>query len=161
MNYCAKCKKTVPDEMPTCQNDGSLLIHREAEKNVQTAINQVQTLFSINIDVAIKIINPRLGMSSKVVERFLREARAAALIDHPNAVTVSDFGRSGKLLYLVMEYIQGYSLANLISKENYLTANTTAEIMTQVCSALDAAHSHNIIHRDLKPDNIMIKRNDT
>jgi eukaryotic-like serine/threonine-protein kinase len=114
----------------------------------------------INNDVAIKIIRPREGMSNKTAERFLREARAAVMVDHPNAIKVTDFGRSGEMLYLVMEFIQGYSVANLIRKEGSLSPTLTAKIMVQICAALDAAHSHNIIHRDLKPENIMIKQND-
>jgi eukaryotic-like serine/threonine-protein kinase len=114
----------------------------------------------IKNDVALKIINPRMAMSNDMAERFLREARAAAMIDHPNAIKVTDFGRADDMLYLVMEFVQGISLRNLLRKEGYLSPAKTADIMVQVCAALDAAHSHNIIHRDLKPDNIMIKQND-
>jgi eukaryotic-like serine/threonine-protein kinase len=114
----------------------------------------------INNEVAVKIINPKLATSNDITERFLREAQAAAMIDHPNAIKVTDFGRAGEMLYLVMEFVQGQSLRNIIHKEGFLTPLKTVEIMVQVCAALDAAHSHNIIHRDLKPDNIMIKQND-
>jgi len=82
------------------------------------------------------------------------------MIDHPNAIKVTDFGKANGLLYLVMEFIQGYSLSSVIRKKGYMLPAITANIMGQVCAALDAAHSHNIIHRDLKPDNIMIKQND-
>jgi eukaryotic-like serine/threonine-protein kinase len=114
----------------------------------------------ISNDVAIKIIHPRQGMSNKTGERFLREAKVAVMVDHPNAVKVTDFGSSGGMLYLVMEFIQGQSLSDLIRKRGYLNPSDTAEIMGQICAALDSAHSNNIIHRDLKPENIMIKQND-
>lgn len=112
----------------------------------------------INNEVAIKFINPKLAASNDIAERFLREARAAAMIDHPNAIKVNDFGRAEGMLYLVMEFIHGYSLTHLIREEEHLSPATTVDIMHQICAALDAAHSHNIIHRDLKPDNIMIKQ---
>jgi eukaryotic-like serine/threonine-protein kinase len=114
----------------------------------------------INNEVAIKVIRPREGMSNKTAERFLREARAAGMIDHPNAIKVTDFGHSGEMLYLVMEFVQGQSLDNLIQIAGHLSPELTAEIMGQICAALDAAHSRNIVHRDLKPENIMIKQND-
>jgi eukaryotic-like serine/threonine-protein kinase len=111
----------------------------------------------INNDVAIKLINPQLSNQPEIAERFLREARAAALIDHPNSVKVTDFGRTDDMLYLVMEYIPGYSLANLIRKKKRLSPATVGNIMMQIAAAIDDAHSRKIIHRDLKPDNIMIK----
>ncbi|MEW6730820.1 MAG: bifunctional serine/threonine-protein kinase/formylglycine-generating enzyme family protein [Acidobacteriota bacterium] len=177
MRYCAQCHNAFADDIEVCPNDGSPLADFDVNKLIGQTIDskyQVVALLGlggmgavfrarhsfINNDVAIKIIHPRLAMNNEVAERFLREARAAAMIDHPNAIRVTDFGRAGELLYLVMEFIQGYSLSNLIRKKGYLAPATTASIMSQVCAALDAAHTHHIIHRDLKPDNIMIKQND-
>lgn len=174
MKYCTKCQNSFPDSDEVCPNDGNKLSDFDVNSLINQTIDgkyQVLSLLGlggmgavfrarhtfINNDVAIKIINPQLSNNNEIAERFLREARAAALIDHPNAVKVTDFGRANNMLYLVMEFIQGYNLTQLIRKKNHLSPGTTANIMSQICAALDDAHSKHIIHRDLKPDNIMIK----
>jgi eukaryotic-like serine/threonine-protein kinase len=177
MKYCSKCQNSFDDFIDVCPNDGAALSEFDVNNLVGQTIDgkyKVESLLGmggmgavfrarhtfINNEVAIKVILPKMAMSEDVVERFLREARAAAMIDHPNAIKVTDFGKASGVLYLVMEFIQGYSLTSVIRKNGYLQPTLTANIMSQVCAALDAAHSHNIIHRDLKPDNIMIKQND-
>lgn len=112
--------------------------------------------------VALKILSPEQIADNHAVERFRREAQAAARLKHPNAVNIYDFGVSEEgLVYLVMEMVEGQSLRAVIKQQGPLTPNAAAEIFKQVCSALDEAHKQNIIHRDVKPDNIIVSANAT
>lgn len=88
--------------------------------------------------------------------RFQREAQAAGILTHPNIVTVYDFGEDSGVLFLAMEFLEGESLQHLVEKQGVLPIETVLPMYEQVCSALDAAHSHKIVHRDVKPANIMI-----
>jgi serine/threonine-protein kinase len=111
----------------------------------------------INDTVAVKIMHPQLLADNLAAERFQREAQAAARLKHQNAVAIYDFGSTENgMFYIVMELVEGQSLRQIINTQGALTVTTTAEILTQVCSALDEAHRNNIIHRDLKPDNIIV-----
>src|SRR6266487_4378440 len=92
----------------------------------------------------------------RAVERFRREARAAAALAHPNAVTIYDFVEEMGQYFLVMEYIQGPSLKQLIGQRRQLQAREAIEIASQVCSVLQVAHARRFIHRDIKPQNIML-----
>lgn len=123
------------------------------------AVFRAKHIFIGNI-VAVKVILPGIGMDASIGERFLREARAAAVIDHPNAIKVTDFGKFGDLLYLVMEFVQGVSLKKLISTEKRIAPMRSVTILEQACAAIDAAHENGIVHRDIKPDNIMLKSNE-
>ncbi|HEV7858269.1 MAG TPA: protein kinase [Pyrinomonadaceae bacterium] len=113
--------------------------------------------------VAVKVIVPRFMKQDEFVERFKREARAAGRLRHPNVVDVTDFGfaRVGaeRVAYLVMEYLDGCTLAEVLSEEKRLPLNWVVDILEQACSALDEAHQQGIIHRDLKPDNIWLEPN--
>ena len=93
---------------------------------------------------------------AKAVERFRREARAAAALAHPNAVTIYDFFEEAGQYYLVMEYINGPTLKQLVHQRQQLQARETIEIAAQVCSVLQVAHMRGFIHRDIKPQNIML-----
>lgn len=107
--------------------------------------------------VAIKILRRDQVSDAEAVERFRREAQAAARLKHPNAVTIYDFGVSAAgLVFLVMEKVEGESLRTLIQRQGPLTPSAVAEIISQTCAALDEAHRQNIVHRDLKPDNILV-----
>ena len=115
------------------------------------------TRLMIGDSVAIKILHSQQMTDTQVIERFRREAQAAARLKHPNVVTIHDFGVSrNKLVYLVMELVEGDSLRALLKQQCPLPLPTTAEIVSQVCGALDEAHRRNIVHRDLKPDNIIV-----
>jgi serine/threonine-protein kinase len=108
--------------------------------------------------VAVKVLHSDLASDQVAVERFRREARAAAQIRHPNAVAVTDFGVTKKegTAYLVMEFLEGGDLRKKIKQEKRLDYTETIVIMSQACAALNAAHEKGIIHRDLKPDNIWL-----
>ena len=113
--------------------------------------------------VAVKIIAPQFMQRAEFVERFRREARAAGRLRHPNVVDVTDFGfaesKDGQVAYLVMEYLDGCTLGEILEEEKNLPVGWTLDILEQVCSAVHEAHLQGIIHRDLKPDNIWLEPN--
>src|SRR5437016_2756059 len=113
--------------------------------------------------VALKLIAPQFMRNSEFVERFKREARAAGRLRHPNVVDVTDFGfaRSGKesVAYLVMEYLDGCTLSDVLAEEDRLPLYWVVDIIEQVCAAVHEAHQQGIVHRDLKPDNIWLEPN--
>ena len=111
--------------------------------------------------VAIKVLRPALAGDDAVVARFSREAKAASKISHPHAVSVTDFGEAENgVVFLVMEYLDGRTLKDVIAAEGPLQVERAANIVRQVAGALDAAHSQGVIHRDLKSENIMLVRHD-
>src|SRR5687768_12353735 len=113
--------------------------------------------------VAVKVISPQFMRRPEFVERFRREARAAGRLRHPNVVDVTDFGFAGtdqgRVAYLVMEYLDGCTLGEVLEEEKNLPVAWTLDILEQVCSAVQEAHEQGIIHRDLKPDNIWLEPN--
>lgn len=106
--------------------------------------------------VAVKILAEHLSDDERFVARFRREALAVAKLIHPNIVQVYDTGIDEGRHYIVMEYVQGRSGAQILQKQGSLDAETTAEIGAQACAGLDYAHRRGIIHRDVKPGNLMI-----
>jgi len=106
---------------------------------------------------AVKIIAPDLAESEGFRERFTREARIAAALQHPNIVTVYDAGEVAGLLYLAMQYIQGEDLAAILRADGRLRPYRAIDVCRQVASALDAAHAMGLIHRDVKPANVLIE----
>jgi serine/threonine protein kinase len=107
--------------------------------------------------VALKLLNPELAASEEFRERFIREARAAAELDHPNIVPVYDAGEVEGRLYLAMKFVEGTDLAELLGKEGKLSPERTMPLLEQLASALDAAHEHGLIHRDVKPANALLE----
>jgi serine/threonine protein kinase len=109
--------------------------------------------------VAIKLIRPDFGNDTDSQERFIREARSLAKLLHPNIVTVFDFGKAGDLCYLVMEYVEGTSLRQLIAHKS-VSARDVLDFVPQIGEALRHAHESGIVHRDVKPENVLVdKRN--
>ena len=113
--------------------------------------------------VALKLIAPQFMRNEEFVERFKREARAAGRLRHPNVVDVTDFGfarvNDGQVAYLVMEYLDGCTLGDVLAEEKRLPLEWVVDILEQVCSAVHEAHQQGIVHRDLKPDNIWLEPN--
>ncbi len=107
--------------------------------------------------VAIKTVEAaHFDFDPEARERFLREARAAGRLSHPNIVTIFDAGTAGEDAYIVMELIAGRTLSEMISAGNRFPAFTVADIGAQIAEALDYAHTHGVVHRDIKPANIML-----
>src|SRR3954465_4113617 len=107
--------------------------------------------------VALKLLNPELAASEEFRERFIREARAAAELEHPNIVPVYDAGEVEGRLYLAMKFIEGSDMAHLLEQEERLTPERAMPLMEQLASALDAAHKNGLIHRDVKPANALLE----
>jgi serine/threonine-protein kinase len=108
-------------------------------------------------EVALKTITAAGAESPKLRERFLREAKAAGALSHPNLVTVHDFGEADGQLYLVMEYLPGMDLSVYLHQRK-LTASEALEVMAQVCDGLAYAHAKGVLHRDVKPTNVRVQR---
>jgi beta-lactam-binding protein with PASTA domain/tRNA A-37 threonylcarbamoyl transferase component Bud32 len=108
--------------------------------------------------VAIKILAPQFARDPSFVDRFRREAQAAARLNHPNIVNVYDTGVDGETNYIVMEYVEGRTLAEYLASGGRLAPTRAAAIAEKVAEALAAAHAQGVIHRDIKPANIMVTR---
>ncbi|HEX8773066.1 MAG TPA: protein kinase [Pyrinomonadaceae bacterium] len=173
MKKCPKCEKTYEDTVTLCPSDGSVLAKPDDGLIGQTLADKYRveeflshggmgtvyrgTHILMDKTVAIKVLHPALAADDKIVARFSREARAASRISHPHALNVTDFGESQNgVVFLIMEYLHGRTLKEVINQEGPMALPRIVEIIRQVCGALDAAHAEGVIHRDLKSDNIML-----
>lgn len=177
MKQCDNCSRQFPDHMVFCPFDGDILDaevedtllgrvidgkYRLEEKLGEGGMGTVYRAKHVLIqnDLAVKVLHSSLVADRHAVARFQREATAAARIKHPNAVGVTDFGRTeDEIVYIVMELFIGKSLRDVIEQQGPLEAERAVTIIRQVCLALDAAHRSGVIHRDVKPDNIVIEEN--
>jgi predicted Ser/Thr protein kinase len=106
--------------------------------------------------VALRVLSPQLGLDEAFLQRFYREARAAARLAHPNIIGIYDVGEADGAGYIAMEYVDGPSLADILRRKGPLDIGTAIEILSQIGNALDYAHSQGMVHRDVKPSNILI-----
>src|SRR5271170_5074178 len=106
--------------------------------------------------VALKVLFPELSTDATFVERFRREAQAAANLSHPNIVSVFDWGESESTYFIVMEYVDGEPLSSIIRTQAPLGPAHTAAIGADIAKALSFAHRHGVVHRDVKPGNVLI-----
>ena len=106
--------------------------------------------------VAVKVLFPEYATDPAFVERFRREAQAAANLNHPNIVSVYDWGRVGNTYFMAMEYVEGRTLADILRSDQALTSAQAADIASEVAAALAFAHRNGVVHRDVKPANILI-----
>ena len=110
----------------------------------------------LNRTVAVKVLRPEFVDDEEFLKKFKREAEAVASLSHPNIVNVYDVGEDGKVNYIVMEYVDGQNLKDIIKNEGTLDEYTALDITKQIAMALSAAHKKGIVHRDIKPHNILI-----
>jgi serine/threonine protein kinase len=116
-------------------------------KAVQTSLDRV---------VAVKRLHQHLTNDENFTNRFILEAKAAASLDHENIVHVIDFGREGDNYQLVMEYVEGESLSEILERWRPIKYDLALAIVRQICLGLDHAHAKGIVHRDIKPGNVML-----
>ena len=112
---------------------------------------------TLDRDVALKLLAPKPGPDAEFAERFGREARALARLNHPNIVAVHDFGQTEGIYFFVMEYVDGANLREVMRGER-LPARQALSLVPQICDALQYAHDEGIVHRDIKPENILVDR---
>ena len=178
MRECKQCRSCYDDSLEICPDDGEQLHHSLPISTIIDDTYQLTKLLAsgsmgsvyraeqqgLQRPVAIKILNPKLLTSNVARERFRREALAAASIKHPNIIAVYDFATTGNgLCYIVMELLEGQTLAQRLKVETKIAVNEAVKITLEVCEALAQAHSRGMIHRDLKPSNIFLSQigNDT
>jgi serine/threonine protein kinase len=173
MKACPKCGTEYSDAITLCPADGAAL-----EKTDDSLLGQILagkyriderlsgggmgtvyrgTHVLMDKTVAIKVLRSSLAADEKIVARFSREARAASRISHPHALSVTDFGEAENgVVFLVMEYLDGKTLKEIIREDGPMQLPRAVEILRQVGGALNAAHCEGVVHRDLKSDNIML-----
>jgi serine/threonine-protein kinase len=175
MKVCPICGKEYSDTTTLCTADaevlqsvddplvgqtlaGKYLIEQLIKRGGMGAVYRGKHVM-MDKTVAIKVLRPSLAGDDDVVARFSREAKAASRISHPHAVSVTDFGEAENgVVFLVMEYLDGHTLKDIIRSEGPMPLGRAAEIIRQVSGALDAAHKQGVVHRDLKSDNIMLSQ---
>ncbi|MBN2025550.1 MAG: Stk1 family PASTA domain-containing Ser/Thr kinase [Actinobacteria bacterium] len=110
----------------------------------------------LNREVAVKVLHAQYASDPAFIQRFRQEAQSAANLNHPNIVNIYDWGNEGDLYFIVMEYVEGRDLKEILRSEGRLLPERAAEIAAEVCAALQFAHRSNLVHRDIKPHNIFI-----
>jgi eukaryotic-like serine/threonine-protein kinase len=116
-----------------------------------------QQLGTTKRKVAVKTLHPHLSRDPKIKARFEREVGTIAELEHPNTIQVYDFGTNAEgILYIVMEFLHGKSLADQLEKQGAMAPERVVNILQQVCGSLEEAHARGIVHRDLKPDNVVL-----
>lgn len=113
----------------------------------------------LNRKVAVKVLRPQFSDDEEFIRRFRREAQAATSLSHPNVVNIYDVGEENDIYYIVMEFVEGLTLKQLIQRRGVLPIEETVHIMLQITSAIAHAHANHIVHRDIKPHNILISKN--
>ncbi len=177
MRECPRCERCYEDEALLCPDDqaktkhtlpGTTLLNRRYRLDKRLgrgAMGQVYLARDENLitrRVAVKTIRPDVLsdedlQEGEAIARFEREARTAASIQHPNVIDVNDFGKSDEgVFFLVMEYVEGESLYQLLRREGTLSVQRAQALLRQICAGVEAAHDEGILHRDLKPANVFI-----
>ncbi len=132
----------------------------KATKGAMGAIYRAQNRYT-HAQLAIKVLNTDCARDSTMVQRFVAEARATASLKHPRICQVHDFGLTeSQMPYLVMDWIDGISLAHKIKRDSHLPVREAIAVFIQITEALAHAHERKVVHRDLKPDNVMLSRDD-
>ncbi len=159
VRFCVACGSEVGDPLlNTVVGERYRLVQCIGRGGMGAVYRAEHTMMSK--ELAVKLLHPELGRLTEIADRFKREAEAACRLEHPNCIAVTDFGQTPKgALFLVMEYLRGLALADLIEKLRIEPERAVA-IAKQVLAGLEHAHALGIVHRDLKPDNIMLIEKD-
>ena len=177
---CHQCKAVLPPEARFCLSCGTRLEAARPEADVDPLLEaltkavgfqyRIERLLgrggmgavylahelALDRDVAIKVLPPEQASTPVMRERFRREARTAARLSHPHIVPLHTFGEVSGLVYFVMGYVRGESLASRLKSQGALEPEEARRILVAMCDALDYAHRQGVVHRDIKPDNILI-----
>jgi serine/threonine-protein kinase len=150
--------RIIPADARAGTTVGKYKLHEIVGRGGMGVVYRAEHVY-IGKEVAVKILHEGYGGREESIKRFLREARAASLINHPNIVNVTDFGKSSDgTVFFVMEFLEGEALDALLSRERQLDLLRAITIMNQMAGALGAAHAKGIVHRDLKPENVMLTK---
>jgi serine/threonine-protein kinase len=144
---------TRPELTPGTTLSHYRLVERVGEGGMGVVFRAIDT--RLNRAVALKVVSGPVVAGDEARQRFLREARAASAVSHPNIVTIHDMGETDGHAYIAMEYLKGDLLSRFTTPETLLPAALVLELGARTADALDYAHSQNVIHRDIKPGNIM------
>ena len=161
-NYCVSCGGTlvsIRSVQDSCIGDVVGGRYTIVEKIGSGGMGEVYLGLNEPLDqqVAIKFLNKKFTSDEKIVLRFLNEARSYCKVNHPNAVTLLEYGQHDDgSLYLITEFIDGQGLTEVVQESGPLSTEIIVSVGVQVCEVLSAAHNQGIIHRDLKPDNLMM-----
>ncbi len=176
--FCPVCGQKFDSRLTHCPDDGTTLMvtpgaqdgligkvlketYRIEESIGAGGMGAVYRAKQIQLDrdVAIKVLLPELRSNENLIKRFFREARLLSQINHPNIVSIIDFGNTDDgLVYMVMEYLNGQELYEYVSDDKGLGLNEIVGIMCQICAGVGAAHAYSLVHRDLKPSNVFLAR---
>ncbi len=143
-----------PNQTPRVFSERYELIHLIARGGMAEVYRAHDRL--LDRPVALKVLFPELSIDRSFVERFRREAQAAANLSHPNIVPVFDWGEDSGTYFIVMEFVDGRPLSSILKTAGSLSAERTADVGSHVAAALGYAHKHGVIHRDVKPGNVLI-----
>ena len=167
-SFCSKCGTAIGSSGSGDRQDPFIgtfvgerfLVKRQLGEGGMGVVYEAEQT-AMDRKVALKVLHPHLN-DDELYVRFQREAAASSKLEHPNIITVYDFGRTeNESLYIAMEFIDGHSLDDDIKQNGAMPWDRACSIGTQICSALRNAHEKNIIHRDMKPENVMLcKRGD-
>jgi serine/threonine-protein kinase len=164
---CGKCSATLPADLPSTNDppDAHIGALRQATGNryhIERRLGSggmadvyIAQHARLHRPLAIKVLHVHLARDAEMRERFRREAEAASRLVHPAICSILDYGEAGELVWLVMPYLAGGSLADQLAKTAVVPAPRVALVTAQVASGLDHAHRHGIVHRDVKPDNVL------
>jgi hypothetical protein len=134
--------------------DGYKLLERRGQGGMGVVYRAVQK--SLRREVAVKILAPKWAQHARFLQRFFREAKLAGELNHPNVVSAIDVGESNGLHYYAMEYVDGWSVAEILKEDGPFEEGEALDIVLQVAKALEHAAEHHIVHRDVKPENILV-----
>ena len=176
---CLACNQTFEGNMTNCPKDGTQLVTFGGDDNLDKVVNDrykilekvgqggmgavylAEVLGKKNSWVAIKMLHAQLSEDKVSVKRFQQEASAASDLQHPNLIAQYDYGMiDGKQPFLVMEYLEGESLADMIKEQGPINPVQCSRIFSQVMDGLQYAHEKGVVHRDIKPSNILLIRRD-
>lgn len=176
MKLCLICNFQTAGEQDICPRDGSSMVTVgddpllgmvvEGRYKIQSVIGQgsagtvyraVQEL--IGREVAVKVLHDYLVSDDEFIKRFKQEAKASSRLNHPNIITIYDFGvipQGGGRPYIAMDLLNGIPLSDVIAEINHIDVDEAIPVFTQVCAALGEAHRQGVVHRDIKPENIVL-----